>query len=211
MAVFGGALRLEGMRDQIGRRCRHSPGPVSDELTREGFEALLRFLHPDRDQAGALYVELRRRLARVFEYRGFGWREDLVDVTIARVAGRLAQGLRIQARGFFSYFRGVADKVAKEARRKERQWQKLQESPPPNPPGQEEVDLDQRLAALESCLGHLAREQRNLFMTYHLCEDRIRGRRELARRLDLPLNALRIRVHRVRKELETRIEESMRG
>jgi DNA-directed RNA polymerase specialized sigma24 family protein len=194
------------MRDPINRRRR----PGRDELNPESFEALLRFLHPDRDQAGVLYVELRRTLSRFFASRGFGWCEDLVDVSIARVAGQLAQGLRIRSRSHFGYFRGVADKVAREEWRRERRRRKVQESLAPTM-FERECELDARLEALEICLDHLAREQRDLFESYHLCEDRIRGRRELAQRLGLPLNALRIRVHRVRVELETRIEARVSG
>ena len=46
---------------------RESPGRG---LTAEGFEALLAMLHPDRETAGERYEDIRRRLVRLFEWRG---------------------------------------------------------------------------------------------------------------------------------------------
>ena len=62
---------------------------------------------------------------------------------------------------------------------------------------------------LQSCLERLPDEQRALLLDYHQGDgrERIENRRRIARRLDVPLNALRIRVHRIRTKLEECVHE----
>jgi DNA-directed RNA polymerase specialized sigma24 family protein len=67
----------------------------------------------------------------------------------------------------------------------------------------EEPD-DERMEALQECLDRLPPSSRDLILDYHEGErrGRIDNRRAIAERLDIPLNALRIRVHRIRTRLE---------
>ena len=58
-------------------------------------------------------------------------------------------------------------------------------------------------------------DQRDLILRYYRGEDgpgesNIRNRQSLARDLELPMNALRIRVHRVRRKLESCVHASLR-
>ena len=57
---------------------------------------------------------------------------------------------------------------------------------------------------MERCFDTLPPESRNLVSRYYGVgeDDRARARRELAGALGLPVNALRLRVHRVRLHLE---------
>lgn len=179
-------------------------------LTREGLEALLSYLGPDREAAGEQYVAIRRRLIRLFEWRGCDAPEDLADETINRVARRLTEG--IQPANPFGYFCGVAQMVHKEFLRKgarERaafesgDWQALPEPPEDEP--------DPRLNQVRHCLDCLPEDQRLLVLQYHQGENNIQARKELSDRLSIPMNALRIRVHRIRKRLEECVEEHLRS
>ncbi len=175
-------------------------------LTREGFDALLAQLDPDRERAGEIYENTRRKLVRLFEWRGCDGPEDLADETINRVARRMAEGVELKSDDSYGYFCGVAHLVYKETlRRASREFRALDsgEWPPPiYAPGEGEEPADRRLECLRHCLGRIPQDRRDLLLRYHQGENNIRNRKTLARDLGIPLNALRIRVHRERRKLE---------
>ena len=182
-------------------------------MTGEDFERLLALLDPDRERAAERYETLRRKLIRLFEWRGSPLPEDLADVTFDRVARGLGRGLVIQSANPYTYFCGVAYLVHKEQLRERAKkngwiesgdWRELYPSSasaawPLSPETQAE---DPRLACLRQCLDRLPADQRRLLLDYHGGEDRIRTRQRLAESLGDNLNALRIKVHRVRRQLE---------
>src|SRR6202035_1353560 len=101
-----------------------SGGPPRSGLTAASFEALLARLDSDRERAGERYETIRRRLVRLFEWRGGEGPEELADETINRVARRMSEGTEIRATDPLGYFFGVAHRVYKEvlrARQKERE------------------------------------------------------------------------------------------
>ena len=61
---------------------------------------------------------------------------------------------------------------------------------------------ERRLGCLEMCLDQLPSRQRELLLDYHGGDRHIERRRALAASLSIPLNALRIRVHRIRTAVE---------
>jgi DNA-directed RNA polymerase specialized sigma24 family protein len=62
---------------------------------------------------------------------------------------------------------------------------------------------ESRLTCLEACLAKLPEESRGILLRYHTTESgRIAVRKRLAAMLGIPLNALRIRVFRLRAALE---------
>ncbi len=176
------------------------------ELTREGLERLLELLDPEPSRAARIYGQLRRRLERLFEWRGARFPEDLVDETITRVARRLEEGVEIRSDDPFRYFCGVAHLVYKEVLRERRKERSLRDPAawPPQGPAPDDEPEDDRLVWLNECLETLPPESRELILAYHEGErrQRIENRKAIAERLDIPLNALRIRVHRVRAKLE---------
>ena len=91
----------------------------------ESFDYLLAWLHPDRDQAGARYEEIRRRLIKVFAGRECWEPEDLADETMRRVESNV----RDVAPGWVNdpalYFYAVARNIRREYHRR---------NPPPSPP-----------------------------------------------------------------------------
>jgi DNA-directed RNA polymerase specialized sigma24 family protein len=70
------------------------------------------------------------------------------------------------------------------------------------PPDPEEED--ERLRCLRGCMAELTDEQQTLLTEYYTGEggSRIRNRKKLAKRLDIAMNALRIRAYRLRSRLE---------
>jgi DNA-directed RNA polymerase specialized sigma24 family protein len=188
-----------------------------DGLTAEGFAALLVQLDPAPELAAEKYETIRRKLIRLFEWRGCIAPEDLADETINRVARRLAEGIELRSNDPYGYFCGVAHLVYKEVlRRAAREhraiegqgWQAASVAA-------EDEPADARLESLRRCLDGLPPDQRDLILRYYRGEDRpgesnIRNRQSLARDLELPMNALRIRVHRVRRKLESCVHASLR-
>ena len=180
-------------------------------LTPERLDALLRFLDVDRHRAALQYEAIRRRLMRLFEWRGFDCPEDLADETFNRVARRLQEGVDVRASDPYGYFCGVAHLLSKEvARRKAREHTALEQGEWPPFSLVEELEADDRLACLRQCLDRLPRDQRLLVLRYHQEDDHIRSRQALSQELDLPMNALRIRVHRIRRKLEDCVRACLR-
>jgi DNA-directed RNA polymerase specialized sigma24 family protein len=179
-------------------------------LTPEGFDALLTQLNPDRDRAGEIYETIRRKLVRLFEWRGCGSPEDLADETINRVARRLAEGVELRSSDPYGYFCGVAHLVYKEVmRRASREHRAILEGGGWPPASFDDGESsDRRLDCLRRCLGQLEPDQRDLVLRYHQGkteqgENNIRHRQKLADEAGIPMNALRIRVHRLRRKLES--------
>jgi len=180
-------------------------------LTSEGFESLLAMLDPERERAGEVYEAIRHRLVRLFEWRGCAHPEDLADETFNRVARKSAGGLALQRSDPYAYFCGVAHHVFQEVVRREKRESKLLESGDWQPSSPPEEETDYRLDPLRDCLKTLEPDQQLLLLRYHQDEQRIQSRKGLCDELDIPMNALRIRVHRLRKKVETCIQEKLRN
>lgn len=181
-------------------------------MTHDELEALLALLHTDREEAGKRYEAIRQRLSRLFEWRGCANPEDLVDVVFDRVAHKIFTGVELQSRDPFAYCCGVAHLVYKETLRRTSRENRALETGDwllPAPPEDDSTD-NPRAECLRLCLEELTADQRHLILRYHQGEHNIRHRKALSEEMGLPLNALRIRVHRVRKRLETCIHECLR-
>jgi RNA polymerase sigma factor (sigma-70 family) len=184
-------------------------------LTQEAFDALLARLDPDTDRAGQKYEQIRRLLITFFECRSGTFPDDLADDTINRVARQLLDGREIYTPNPASYFFGVARNVLKEHwDASARMATPLDGVPLPTPISEdpervreresERDDGERRFDCLERCLQALAARERDLIRQYYDGEAavKIAGRKSLAQRLGIPINALRIRALRVREKLE---------
>ena len=185
-------------------------------ITQAAFDRLLQQLDPDREQAGLKYEAIRQKLTNLFRWRGCAQPEEYVDMTMDRVTRKFQEGAEIHARDPYLYFHGVALNVLRE------HWKKVQkhgmtaldelppsQSPAENPIARQEQESDRleqevRLDCLNSCVEGLPRQQLEIVTQYHQEQGgtKIAQRNELARKLNIPLNALRIRVYRIRSELE---------
>jgi len=168
------------------------------ELTPEAFDGLLSWLNPDREQAGRKYEEIRRKLITILSCRGCTCPEDLTDETMNRVTRRVPQIIDNYLGDPALYFYGVAHKVHLEWLR--RNGRALVPPPAPDPP----EETEQEYECLEQCMEHLTSKSRELVSQYHREEKKakIDGRKELADRLGIGVNALRIRAHRIRAGLQ---------
>jgi DNA-directed RNA polymerase specialized sigma24 family protein len=178
-----------------------------------GFERLLRQLDPDRDRAGEEYVRIRQRLARLFVWRGCANADELADRVLERVVKRLDEGAEIYAADPYAFCHGVALMVLRETWREQARQHAVEADLTARAVASDDADRgdhhrERRHQCLERCLARMPAESRELLRMYHAPEgSAIAARRQLARALSVPLNALRIRVHRLRVELRACIEE----
>lgn len=188
---------------------------MTDHLTPEAFDRLLALLDSDRERAAEAYERVRLKLIRFFEWRGAARAEDLADACLDRVARKIQEGTAITGSDPLVYFYGVARNVLRESWNDEKRRNALLKKAERHDFTHREAadeDLETRLACLDLCLGELAEENRNLILRYYQGrgQAKIDNRKELATGLSIPLNALRIRAHRVRVTLESCIENCLR-
>lgn len=179
------------------------------------FERLLAFLDADRQAAAAKYEDIRRRLLKLFAWRGCTAPDECTDRAIDRVARRLGEGVEITVKDPFHYFQGVALNVLREhVREPPRAWVSLDAD------GRGDVlatttddagDDEPRLSCLDRCLASLPARQRQLLLDYHRGERHIETRQALAAALGIATNALRIRVHRLRTAVEGCVTQCLLG
>lgn len=172
-------------------------------LTEEAFAKFLACLDSDPVRSGEMYEELREALVKFLAWRGANFPEELVDETFNRVARKLDEGEVI--RDLSAYCHGVARGVLYQSlehpgnKRVELGELKAITFQEPNPNGS-----DLRQECLNHCLSQLPAENRELIIEYYQDEGRekIDHRASMAKRLDIPLNALRSRARRIRSKLE---------
>jgi DNA-directed RNA polymerase specialized sigma24 family protein len=173
-------------------------------LDQESFERMLAWLDPDRERAGRRYEAIRSRLMRIFTSRGCAHAEELADETINRVCDRVAEVAGDYSGDPALYFYGVATKVHLEYVRRNARVAVL-------PPREAPEDREAAHACLDRCLARFPSETRELALEYYRAEGqaKIDLRRGLAERSGVGLNALRIRMHRLRNELQACVRECL--
>lgn len=178
-----------------------------DAITQEAFDGLLGWLDTNREQAGQKYEKIRTRLIKIFTCRGCGEADDLADETINRVTAKVDSIASSYTGDPALYFYGVAQKVHLEYLRSRPVLQNSLEG------GRElgsvsvveaDNDIEQEYTCLERCMDQLPQESRRLVLEYYQEEKqaKINRRRKLAEELGIALNALRIRAHRIRQQLQ---------
>jgi len=181
-------------------------------LTQQSFDSLLAALAPDRTVAGEKYETLRRRLIQFFAWEAIPSPEDAADLSLDRVAKRLAGGEEID--NIEHYVFGVARYVLieekQDVRLKSIAIRNAVKEPAALEPEAAEPEPVQQ--CLEHCLAELPPESSSLLTAYYSGEKsaRIQQRKVLAAGLGLEMNALRNRALRLRERLEACIENCLR-
>jgi len=190
--------------EETSARLHHTASHAKWVITAEAFDKLLGHFSANREEAGRQYELMRVKLVRYFEWRKCASAEDLADETINRVARRIDEGENIF--NLPAYFSTVARLIFMESlRQRERTSVPLDEVPEISSEQPfENEQREARLHCLDHCLDKLPVESRMLILKYYHEEKRakIDLRRQLAEGLGIPLNALRIRAHRLRTILE---------
>ncbi len=183
----------------------HPSPPKKWEISDQAFSKFLAWLNPNRDTAGENYEEIRRRLIKIFVCRGCTCPEELSDETINRVVRKVQDIGEIYVGDPALYFFGVAHRVHLEYVRKK---------PQPQPPviSASSARPEEEYDCLEKCMEGITVRSRDLVLQYYREEKhaKIDLRKQMAEKLGIPLNALRIRACRIRATLETCVAECLR-
>lgn len=183
------------------------------QLTQEGFDQLLSLLDQDRERAAEKYELLRRRLLKLFEWRGSSTPEEHADEAFNRVARKIVEGVEI--RDLTHFVGGVARRLFLEILdQREREQKALNQLPEPVAVVEiKDEEVDSRLDCFRACLNALPPNQRSLIVDYYREGERkrIEQRKLLAAQLRIPLNALRIRAHRLRSQLDKCIKACLKN
>jgi RNA polymerase sigma factor (sigma-70 family) len=182
-----------------------------DSATPADFERLLSLFDPDPTLAVEKYETMRLKLRSFFLWRGGEDPDGLVDETIDRVLGRIREGGVIHSPS--SYFYSVARHLVREDSEKRLRLKRAIENDPHTrylyDPLEAALELENRedqekkISRLKSCLNRLPQSDRDLILKYYTHGEtgKISSRKTLADALGIPLNALRIRVFRIRARL----------
>ncbi len=180
-------------------------------LTQEAFYSLLGSLDPDRDRAADRYLEIRRNLVRLFEWRGCSTPDEYADETLSRRAKRIGEGEEI--RDVATYCIGIARMLLREmSRERVRAPRSLTETPEPQTmAAQPEADPQCRLNCLKRCLEQLSPENRDFILNYYQGDkfEKIKTRKELTEALGVPASTLRMRALRIREKLHLCAEKCL--
>lgn len=178
-------------------------------LTGDAFNRLLEALDPDRQRAAEQYEHVRRSLIRYFDWRGSASSESDADGTIDRVARKLCER---NIDDVYSYILGIARNVLLESHRAQRKEQASLESwPVSSNDSKEDEGFDRRFVCFENCLTQLPAIKRELILAYYQGDKqtKIVNRQKLADKAGIPIERLRIQVHRIREKLETCIKQCL--
>ena len=172
------------------------------------WQKLLDFIAGEGDGPEDAYQRTRARLVKFFAWRGSHDVEELADETLTRVARKLGQD-GVQAERPMAFIIGVARMIDLEQKRRQGRSVTLSEGAAETPaPSQRKEEL---LAALERCLDKLSADDRQLLLRYHepRGERRAAVRQVIADELGTALNALRVRMHRMRLQVEACVERCL--
>ena len=175
--------------------------------SQSNFDLMLTWLSPNRELAAKKYESIRRRVIEILASRGCYEADDWADIVIDRVVSKVDK-VMVGFEGDPSfYFFGVTKKVFFEYLEYLKKKPATYVLPPPPPP--EKLELEH--ACLESCSSRLSVEDRELIQKYycHTGREKIDNRKEMAKKLGIGLNALRIRAHRIRIALRRCIDNCL--
>lgn len=179
----------------------------------ESFDEILGWLNPDRDMAGLIYVQLRNDLAQIFTWNRCPDPEGLTDEVFDRVAKKVHNLRHTFIGDPRLYFYGVARNLIKEVPKKIKTQVSLEGTEPASNP-RSEVELEtvlMREDCLRFCLEKLSEEKRALILSYYANEKqaKIDHRTEMAQRLGISIETLRVKAYRIRSTLEECIERCL--
>jgi len=177
---------------------------MSATTTPAGFEKLLAVLDTNREKAGEKYELIRRKLVKLFEWRGARDPEGLADETMDRVAKKLAEGTEVTTEDPVRFFQGTARFVFLESLRNPRRNEVPFPESTPAQPRDDFSSMEKLRGCLDRCLAKLPASSHRLVLGYYQGDRsaKIENRKKLAASEGLSAEALRLKVHRLREKLE---------
>jgi|ERR1051325_2021029 RNA polymerase sigma factor (sigma-70 family) len=159
------------------------------------FVRLFQLLEPNAESIEVGFQQCRFKLFKFFAWRNCEDSENLADETISRLINSVRAGQEISSETPYNYVYGIAVNVFKEYLRKKKKYPAV-------------IDIDEvadiAVSATESdckqqCLQQLSREKRELLERYYLDPE---DREAIAQAEGLSLNALRLKIYRIKSGLK---------
>ena len=176
----------------------------------ESFDEILAWLNPDRDVAGTIYVQLRQDLTKIFTWNRCPDPDGLTDEVFDRIAKKIHEVRKTYVGDPKLYFYGVARNLIKEIPKKIKTQISLQGTEPASDPRREaeQEAAHMREDCLRLCLQKLSKEKRELIVAYYARDKqaKIDHRIEMAQRLGISVETLRVKAFRIRGTLEQCLE-----
>jgi RNA polymerase sigma factor (sigma-70 family) len=184
--------------------------------SQDDFERLLNWLDPtNRERAGEKYETIRQSLIQTFVWRGCHKAEELADETINRVMQKLPGIIGTYKNDPALYFYGFGRNVLKEYYREVAAHALLNEPERLkfSDDGEETARRERVFTCLDRCLGQLSENDRALALRYYEAQGmaKVNFRKELAEKMGIATNALRVRVHRIRTQLQQCISSCLKS
>ena len=178
----------------------------------ESLESLINLLDANSNgPPGAGYQVVRIKLIKYLEWQKCIAAEELTDETFDRVARKVGQGQQIE--NLMGYFYGVARLVLKEYERAQLKHQKVVATLPSST---EDIYEDNeaaipRLECNKKCLKALPETERDLIVAYCQTDGRTKKerRRDLAIKLGIKRENLRLRAFRIREKLDNCVADCL--
>lgn len=178
----------------------------SNNGTREPFTLFLDFLCPgDPDEANRRYLSLHRKLEGYFRLRGMIDPVNDADDTIDRAARKIANGVSVP--GVDKFCIGIARNIVRERFRQKKHEDDafIQFTEDSQNNNNNEEMIEEITNIMRRCFDRLPHDDRDVLQSY--CKvpggiSRPEHRRQLAEKLQSTIEALRIRVTRLRRRLD---------
>jgi DNA-directed RNA polymerase specialized sigma24 family protein len=186
--------------------------PKDRNIKQESFDAILMWLDRDRETAALKYEELRRSLIKILGWHSCVDAAGLADEVFNRVACKVEGLIGVYQGDPRLYFYAVANNLVKEQHKQNKVHVSIDDVDlPANESLEDDLNDEAKTRSLEcfrECLQQLSPENRALVVDYYQKEKqaKIDHRKQIAARLGIELNALRVKMHRMRVGLEECIE-----
>jgi DNA-directed RNA polymerase specialized sigma24 family protein len=189
--------------------------------TESGLQILLHRLGPDSSTAGQEYEKLRARLRKLFEINRCSDSDGMVDRVFERVEKKLEDIQRNpeeneEVRNIFGFVTGVARNVLREHWvSREIKTGEIETDIQDQRVEQDEAEREReekRLECLEVCLSDIPQKTRRQLLDYHSGQGRegINRRKQIAEEENISLENLRVKMLRVRRDMEKCILQCLR-
>lgn len=187
--------------------------PKKPDIPPERFNDLLAWLDPNRESAGSTYLELRDSLVRIFAWRRCADPEGMADEVFDRICGRLPDVQRDFRGNPKLYCYGIANNLVKEYQKALKRYASLEGIDVAVEPSSDREDTTAELRedCLSACLQELSQQKREQILSYYAKDkhSKIVHRAEMAQQLGISVKTLRVRMSRMRRDLEKCIERCL--
>ena len=166
-------------------------------LDQTDYDRLFELLEPGSSSPESAFQLCRLKLMKFFSWRWCPDPANLADETIMRLLKNVKQGQILSPEMPYKYVYAIALNVYREHRREITRHQLVPFDEAISTSAPESSD-----SCRDWCLGKLPNEKLDLLNQYYQFD-----REELAEKLELSLNALRLRIHRIKEELRNCCED----